>query len=255
MRVKILGAHQAESRDHRFISILIDDRMVIDAGGLTSTLTLEEQLRLEAVLITHRHFDHIKDLPPLVHNLWETRSLDLYCIQDVRDMLAAHVFNDLLWPAVYLPVDGKHPLVFHTIEPGKPFEVLGYRVLALSVPHTVPAVGYYVERHGKRLFYTADTRSTGGNPPWANLPLDLLIVETTMHSGDDRRAASVGHLTPRSLQGELQAYHTKQGYYPRVVCVHINPGHESRIREEIASLASELGANLDMGHEGMIIEL
>jgi ribonuclease BN (tRNA processing enzyme) len=63
MRVKILGAHQAESRDHHFTSILIDDRMAIDAGGLTSTLTFEEQPRLEAVLITHRHFDHVKDLP------------------------------------------------------------------------------------------------------------------------------------------------------------------------------------------------
>ena len=144
--------------------------------------------------------------------------------------------------------------MFHIIEPGNPFEVLGYRVLALSVPHRAcrrllcGAPRQAIVLHRRYLLHWRQ-------PPWANLPLDLLIVETTMHSGDDRRAASVGHLTPRSLQGELQAYHAKRGYYPRVVCVHINPGHESRIREEIASLASELGANLDMGHEGMIIEL
>jgi phosphoribosyl 1,2-cyclic phosphodiesterase len=254
MLVRILGAHQAESRDHRFISILIDDHLVIDAGGLTSTLTLEEQRRLEAVLITHRHFDHIKDLPPLVHNLWESKSVHVYCIEDVRGMLVEHVFNDLLWPAVHAVSGDRRPLVFHVVEPGDPFDVLGYRVLALSMPHTVPVVGYYVERGGKRLFYTSDTRATG-DPAWANLPLDLLLVETTMCSRDEQRAEQVGHMTPLSLERELHAYHARQGYYPRTVCVHINPGHEDRIREEIGDLAAKLRADIRLAHEGMVIEL
>ena len=44
------------------MSILVDGKLAIDAGGLTTALTLEEQERIDAMIITHRHFDHIKDL-------------------------------------------------------------------------------------------------------------------------------------------------------------------------------------------------
>jgi ribonuclease BN (tRNA processing enzyme) len=40
----------------------VDDVLALDAGGLTSSLALSEQLGLKAVLITHRHYDHVKVL-------------------------------------------------------------------------------------------------------------------------------------------------------------------------------------------------
>ena len=45
MQVRILGAHQGESRDLRFMSILIDGHLAIDAGGLSTSLTREELFR------------------------------------------------------------------------------------------------------------------------------------------------------------------------------------------------------------------
>src|SRR4051812_23983241 len=112
MQLRILGAHQGESREFRFISFLVDGRLAIDAGGLTSSLTLDEQLALNAVLITHRHFDHIKDLPMLAHNVWETRSIDIYCIADTLAALRTHVFNDILWPNVEEVTEGFYPVQF-----------------------------------------------------------------------------------------------------------------------------------------------
>src|SRR5438045_7364875 len=100
MHVRILGAHQGESLELRYMSILIDGRLAIDAGGLTTTLSLEEQDAIEAVLITHRHFDHIKDLPMFAHNLWESKDINIYCTQDTRQMLERHIFNDEVWPSM-----------------------------------------------------------------------------------------------------------------------------------------------------------
>ena len=43
MRVRVLGAHQLETRDTRLTSFLIDGVLAVDAGSITSGLTLEEQ--------------------------------------------------------------------------------------------------------------------------------------------------------------------------------------------------------------------
>ncbi len=254
MKVRLLGTHQGESKDTRFISMLVDENLAIDAGGLTSSLTLEEQAQIDAMLITHRHYDHIKDLPPLAHNLWESKSLQIYCIDDTWQALCAHIFNDVIWPSMQQVSEGYHPLVFHEVKPGEAFEVLGYRVLPIEMNHTVPTVGYLVERGGRSLFYTADTNDAG-DPSWAGIRPDLLIIETTMRSRDDATAARFKHLTPLSLEAELQAFHAKQGYYPRTICVHINPKHEPQIKEELAFLSQRLGAEIAAGHEGMVIEV
>ena len=42
---------------------MVDQDLVIDAGAITSTLTPEEQSRIQALLLTHQHLDHIRDVP------------------------------------------------------------------------------------------------------------------------------------------------------------------------------------------------
>ena len=68
MKIRILGAHNIESKDTGCSSLLIDGVLALDAGALTSRLSLKAQQRLEALLLTHRHFDHVKDIPTLGMN-------------------------------------------------------------------------------------------------------------------------------------------------------------------------------------------
>ena len=42
MKVRFLGAHNAETKNTRLISLLIDDVVAIDAGSLASELTFSE---------------------------------------------------------------------------------------------------------------------------------------------------------------------------------------------------------------------
>jgi cAMP phosphodiesterase len=236
------------------MSLLIDGCLAVDAGSLTSSLTLEEQVAVQAVLITHRHFDHVKDLPLIAHNTWQSRSLQLYSTAETRDALLEHIFNDVIWPDMRQTSDGFYPVVFNVIEPDKPFRVLGYEAVAIPMPHSVPTVGYMVARDGKRFFYTADTRGEG-EPPWASLKPDLLIVETTMSNHHDKQAARFGHMTPLSLGKELRDCQDKYGYYPRTICVHINPHHERLVHEELKALSDELGADITPAYEGMVVDL
>jgi ribonuclease BN (tRNA processing enzyme) len=254
MEVRILGAHQGQSNSIGFMSLLIDDVLAIDAGGLTTALTLEEQARIEAVLVTHRHFDHIKDLVGLAHNNWLLKSTHIHALDDVRVALEAHVFNGVLWPRMDKQMGPYFPLTWHEVRPGEEFELLGYRVLPVEVSHTVPAVGYLVSKDGRSVFYTADTRETG-DPGWAAIRPDLLIAETTLDSRYDEFAHQVGHLTPASLGRELRAFHIRQGYYPRTLACHINPHNEADVVRELEALADELGADISPAKEGMRIQL
>lgn len=253
MKMKILGAHQGESNTIRFMSLMLDGRLVIDAGGLTGALSLDEQLSIDAALITHQHHDHIKDLPGFIHNRWQEKGLDLYCTAHTQGVLQAHMFNDVTWPSMTHSVT-RHSLVFHGVHPGEAFDLLGYRVLPIEVSHTVPTVGYCISRDRATVFYTADTRATGA-ANWSHTRPDLLVAETTMSSEYEEVAKQFGHMTPLSLGNELRAFHNEQGYFPRTVCVHINPRHEARIREEIAALSRELGASIELGYEGLELEV
>jgi ribonuclease BN (tRNA processing enzyme) len=252
MEVRLLGAHQGQSSTIGFMSILVDGKLAIDAGGLTTALTLEEQANIEAILVTHRHFDHVKDLVGLAHNNWQVRSLHIHCIDDTRDALQAHIFNDVLWPTMSEQIGPYYPLTWHRVEAGAQFDLLGYSITPIEMSHSVPTVGYFIQKDGASFFYTADTRAQG-NPSWAAIRPDLLIAETTMANEHERIATMVGHMTPATLGGELRAFHAKQGYYPPTICVHINPHQEPTIRPELAALASELGAEITPGHEGMVL--
>ncbi|MGE3817495.1 MAG: MBL fold metallo-hydrolase [Nitrospiraceae bacterium] len=73
----MLGCHDADqlaagpegSVERRTCGLLLNDTALLDAGTGGSRLYLHEQRRIQAVLLTHLHFDHIRDLPTLADNL------------------------------------------------------------------------------------------------------------------------------------------------------------------------------------------
>ena len=142
MQVEIVGAHQGQAEGIGFVSLLIDGKLAIDAGNLLSGLSLPAQARIEAVLLTHKHWDHLKDLPGLAHNHWETKDLVLYCLDDTREALEQYFFNGVIWPRMTEPVGGRHILQFNRVEPEQDFDLLGYHILPITMSHTLQTVGY-----------------------------------------------------------------------------------------------------------------
>ena len=64
-----LVAVPEDSVECRTCGSLLNDTVLLDAGTGGSRLYLHEQRRIQAVLLTHLHFDHIRDLPTLADNL------------------------------------------------------------------------------------------------------------------------------------------------------------------------------------------
>ena len=145
MDIQVLGAHNCESQNTKCISLLIDDTLVIDAGGLTSSLSLEAQQKLKAVLITHQHYDHIRDIPTIAMNFFlREATINIYSTLAVYNALSIYLLNCKLYPK-FLELPEKNPTIkFTMIEPYRVEQVEGYSVLAVPVNHTGPTVGYQV---------------------------------------------------------------------------------------------------------------
>ena len=252
MNIKVLGAHNCESQSSKFICLLIDDILAIDAGGLTVSLSFPAQQRLKAILLTHQHYDHIKDIPALAMNLFlQGTSINIYSIQPVYDALSTHLLNRKLYPN-FLEQPQKEPTIkFTIIEPLKTKQVEGYSILPIPVNHGVPAVGYQVTSpDGKVVFYTGDT-GPGLTDCWQSVSPQLLIAEVTASDRYEEFAKESGHLTPSLLKQELVNFRGIKGYLPQVVVVHMNPELEKEIEAEIAAVAEALDSSITLAYEGM----
>ena len=254
MRVKILGAHQLETKDTRLTSLLVDEIIGIDAGSLTSTLTMAEQEALQTVLITHHHFDHTRDLLTLGLNT-DSHTTDVYSTTEVLDSLSCHLVNGALYPNLTESHRSNPPsLRFNSLNPGEVAEVLGYSILPLLVPHGPPTVGYQVtDSEGKAVFYTGDT-GAGCSSAWPYIRPDLLFIEATVPNRLEEYAGGTHHLTPRPLTAELEKFRETKGYLPKVLVPHMNPVYEGEIRAELEEVARRLEADLTPAHEGLEIE-
>jgi ribonuclease BN (tRNA processing enzyme) len=256
MKIRILGAHKIETRNTRYACLLIDDVLALDAGALTSTLSLKEQQKLQAVLLTHRHYDHVKDLPALGMNFYILgKSLDVFATQSVFKDLAAHYADEELYPDFTTIPPQQPAFKFNVVEAGRELSVKDYKVLPVSVNHAVPCVGYQVTSpDGKRLFYTSDT-GPGLAECWRQVSPDLLIIEVVYANKYHDLSIEAGHLTPSLLQKELEDFRKLKGYLPQIVTLHMDLLHEKEIEAELAGVAGILNTEIRPGREKMLIEL
>ncbi len=256
MKVKILGAHNTTSRQTGGISLLVDGRLAIDAGSLATALTLEEQYRLVALLLTHQHYDHIRDVPALAMNFFlAERSITIATTRPVYEALTAHLLNDSIYPNFFQKPPESPALRFKELKSDREADVAGYKVLPLTVNHVVPTVGYQVTApDGKRLFYTADT-GPGLGECFEKIKPDLLVIEVTGLNKWADYLGSSGHLTAGQLRVELENFRQRHGYLPRVVTVHMNVPDATVIGEELAAAAASLGSEIEPGYEGMELEI
>jgi ribonuclease BN (tRNA processing enzyme) len=256
VKIRILGAHNLESRDSKFISLLIDDVLAIDAAALTSSLSQAAQQKLKAVLLTHQHYDHIRDIPALGMNFYvHKNTLDICTTRAVYNVLTAHFLNDIVYPDYMTKPPEKPTLRFTELQAGREETIAGYTVLPVTVNHAVPTVGYQVtSAEGKKVFYTSDT-GPGLAEIWRQITPDLLIIEVTSLNKYDDFARETGHLTPGLLQQELGSFREIKGYLPQIVLVHVNPLDERDIQAEVSKVAKALKTTIRFGNEGMMLRV
>jgi phosphoribosyl 1,2-cyclic phosphodiesterase len=256
MQIRVLGAHNTESRDTRYVSLLVDDVLAIDAGCLTSGLSFEEQTRLIAVLLTHGHYDHVRDISALAINLYlRRRSISVYTHQAVYENLTQHFLNSQVYSEFHKKPEEQPVVSFHLQSAWQPFSIGEYNIVGLPVNHSIPTLGYQVSTSGGRSFFCSGDTGIGLSSVWSAISPDVLFIEVTSCDKWLESMKNNGHMTPTLLKQELISFKNIKGYFPRVITVHMNPLDEPLIRSELALVSSELGVSIEMAYEGMLVGL
>lgn len=257
MKIEILGAHNAESDRTRLPCLLIDDAIALDAGGLTSNLSIERQQKIHAVLLTHHHFDHTRDLVTLgFNNTHPPSSVEVYALRDTLEIVYRYLLDGRMYMDFTQCPPGEKPrLQLKPIAPLQRYNIGDKSVMPVAVNHSVPSVGYLItSSEGRSIFYTGDT-SSGIATCWENIAPDVLFIEATGINSMEEAVKRVGHLTPLLLVEELKHFRRIKGYLPRVIAIHLPTLYEDEIRAELRAGGAELGIMIEMGYEGMVITL
>jgi len=252
VKVKFLGAHNAESKDTRLISILIDDILAIDAGSLASELSFTEQEKIKAILLTHGHYDHIREVPSFAFNN-PHRTTKVFATIETLKMLSSHLVDGVIYPEFTKKIPfflEKPSLKFIAIEPFNSINIEGYRVLALPVNHTLRTVGFEITaKDGKNVFYTGDT-GPGLSALWEHISPQLIIFDVTFPNRLENRAINSKHLCPKMLKRELLELHQVKGYFPKIYLIHLSPKYEKEIKKEVKEISKELKLPIGFALEG-----
>ncbi len=238
MKIRVLGCYGGELPGHRTSSFLLNDTIALDAGAVTSSLSFEEQKRIRAILISHAHLDHIKDIGFLADNLFGmiASPIRLVSIAEVLDTLRAHYFNGKIWPDfTRLPSRRRSLYAPLPLTPLKQRKIEGLVVTAVPVNHSVDGVGYIISDGKGSIVYSGDTGPTDLIWKEANKldNLRAVLLETSFPNKMMEFSTRVGHLSPRTLLEEVEKIEDRT---VPVYVYHLKPQFDGILRREIGAL-------------------
>ncbi len=250
MRLDALGCYGGEAPGCHQTSLLVDGRLLLDAGGVTAALPLDSQAAIDHILISHAHLDHVAALAFIADNLFaaRTRPIEVWSIPTVIRQLKRHVFNGVIWPDfTKIPSPGNPILSFHEIRKGQPRRIGRYEVVAVAVHHTVEAAGYLVSDGESSILFGGDTGPTAELWRVANEARNLraIIVEASYPNRLQDLADVSGHLTPLTLRAELMKLKVDVPIYGN----HIKPQFISDVVRELGELSHPPVTPLEQGKE------
>jgi len=256
MDFKVLGCHGGESPKHHCPAFLIDGRVCLDAGSITNMLSLREQQKLEAVLVSHAHIDHVRDLAMLADTRTQQGGppLVIASTPGTIAVLKRHFFNDKLWPDFSkIPAAGGKggmTIGYRVMKAEKPLDLGGgASVRAVHVDHTVETCGFVLSTPDGSIAYSGDTGPTGRI--WEVLEkeeeLRALLMEVSFPNEQHKLAKVSGHHTPESLDKELKKLRDHKGL--PVMLYHIKPVFEQRVETELSRLRARDMTILRLGDQ------
>jgi ribonuclease BN (tRNA processing enzyme) len=266
MSLRVLGCSGAIAAGCKTTAFLLDDDVLIDAGTGVGDLPLGALARIDHVLVSHSHLDHVLSIALLADSVMRARAaqgrgpIQVHALPETLAALRDHIFNGVIWPDFTRLPSADHPVL--RLVPFAVGDVLtvgaaARRVEVLSAAHTVPAVGFAIDGGaadpggGGSWVYTGDT---GPNPAlWQRLrtmKVACLVIETAF-SDEERQIAHVSrHLCPAALCHELSQLAGRVD----VRITHIKPGEMNAVMTEIGRLrlphrvqALAIGAVMPLG--------
>ncbi len=252
MNIRVLGCHGAEIPGFRTTCFMINGSTLVDAGAVTSVLSVEDQAKISNILVTHSHLDHVKDIPLLADNVIGKKDghFNIISSKEIIKSLKDHLFNGEIWPDFSLIPTPEEPVVrFVEIEPEVPFDLDGMTIKAVEVSHTVPTLAYIINGKRATVVIAGDTGPT--ETLWKEMKshngINALFLETSFPDNMEELAGLSGHLTPKMMMNEIKKSKLKPE--TSIYIYHMKPNFIDTLKEEISLLDSDQISLLELDQE------
>jgi cAMP phosphodiesterase len=237
--LRVIGCHGGETPKHRTSAFIVDDRVAIDAGSLTSGMELKAQCALEAVLVSHAHLDHVRDLATIADNRSQNGCgpLVIAGTKQTLAILKKHFFNNLLWPDFSRIPSVRRPAIrYYELKPERTVTIAGYKVQAIPVHHTIECCAFTIRGADGVLAYSGDTGPTERLWEVLNETKDLkaLLMEVSFPNSEARLARVSGHHTPETLARDMRKL--RRSVELPTLLYHIKPSFQATVERECARL-------------------
>jgi ribonuclease Z len=204
--IVFLGTSASAPSVHRGLSSLFiqheEFRFLVDCGEGTQRQILSAGIgfkRLNQVLLTHGHLDHILGLAGLVSTFLRWDVLDEMEIYGTRHTLDR--VHDLIFGVVLRGYHGTPPVILHEINPGTFWESERFTITAFPVDHRGShSLGYRFEERSRRPFLPEAAEALAIPPgPWRRdlvngqqvaLP-DGRLIQPDQVLGDPRKGTTL----------------------------------------------------------------
>ncbi len=245
MSLRVLGCSGAIAAGCKTTSFLLDERVLIDAGTGVGDLPLEQLARIDQVLLSHSHLDHVLSIPLLADAVLRRRRaaqsgpIQIHGLPETLQALRQHLFNGVIWPDfTRLPTPEEPVLRFQALEVGQRLELVSGRLVeVLPAAHTVPACGYAIRDFAEER-WTVYTGDTGPNPElWVRLrelSVRQLVIEAAFGDDEMDLARISRHHCPSTLVPELRQLHNVRAGVD-VWITHIKPGETQAVMAQLAA--------------------
>jgi ribonuclease BN (tRNA processing enzyme) len=258
MKFHVLGCSGAIAAGSKTTAFRLDDDVLIDAGTGVGDLPLAELARIDHILISHSHLDHVLAIGLLADSVMRLRRaanrppIQVHALAATLAALREHIFNGVIWPDfTRLPSAETPVLELVPFALGDTLELGSRRIEVITAAHTVPAVGFAVD--GGEAGWWVYTGDTGPNPAlWQRLKsmkVAHLIIETAFSDEEQQLAVVSRHLCPHTLGRELAQL---EGCID-VHITHIKPGETEAVMNGVAQLG--LCHRIQALHAGQVMSL
>ena len=218
-----------------------DFHLWVDAGtGTMANLQRHISLsEVDAIVVSHRHFDHFLDLYPYFLSRWLRRG------QAAVPKLPLFAPPGMFEHALQLEEGLAEGFDLSVVEPGEDFDAGPLRVRTAPMRHPVPTLGMRVEANGATLAYSADTGPTDDLVRLAR-GADVLLCEATFAVPGE---GSPDYHLASSEAGE----HAARAGAGRLVLTHIWPTNDRAAAQERAHATFD--GPVVVAEDGLKVEL
>lgn len=235
MRLEFFGAVGDQQKGCYSVSLLVNGRVLIDAGIGAFHMPFSKTKNVADILLTHSHLDHTGMLCFIAENrIGEPggHGVSVHCLPETAAAVREGFLNGKIWPDFeQINVHGVPLMSFSCFKPFAKISIGDFNATALPVNHAVPTVGFCLHGSKENFVFIVDVYSlTPETYEYLNALENFrrMTIEVSYPEGQEKMAELAGHLTPVLLEKIMDKLPSVEILY-----CHIKPRYENDIIEQM----------------------